>query len=102
MTTSRFDSDLPDSDLAYSDLLQRIGVAADVMGGQPVVAGSRLPVAQVLAWLAAGESVDSLVQAVPRLQADDVRACLAYAARLVQRHGVPPAQLPAVTLAPQD
>lgn len=84
------------------DLLQRLSASADVMGGQPVVAGSRLPVAQVLAWLAAGESVDSLVRAVPRLAAEDVRACLAYAARLVQAHGVAPSALPAVRVDSSD
>lgn len=60
----------------------RIESRPDVLGGKPCVAGTRMPVRDVLASLAAGDSVDDLVAAFPYLAREDVMACLAYAADL--------------------
>jgi uncharacterized protein (DUF433 family) len=40
----------------------------------------RITVFDVLSYLAAGMTVDELLDDLPYLTADDVRACLAYAA----------------------
>jgi len=52
----------------------------DVMFGKPVVAGTRITVELILDKLAAGESVEDLLRAHPRLTEAAVRAALAYAA----------------------
>ena len=49
-------------------------------GGRPCVRGSRIAVADVLGWLAAGMSHQQIRADSPELTEDDIRACLAYAA----------------------
>ena len=48
----------------------------DVMMGKPVVAGTRIPVELVREKLAAGETVDQLLEAHPRLTKEGIRAAL--------------------------
>ncbi len=52
----------------------------DVMLGKPVVAGTRITVEGILERLGAGETVEQLLAAHPRLTEQAVRAALAYAA----------------------
>jgi uncharacterized protein (DUF433 family) len=51
-----------------------------VMMGKPVIAGTRITVELILEKLAAGETVEQLVDSHPRLTAEAVRAALAFAA----------------------
>lgn len=51
-----------------------------VMMGKPVVAGRRITVELILDKLAAGESVEQVVEAHPRLTRPAVLAALAFAA----------------------
>ena len=51
-----------------------------VMMGKPVIAGTRITVELILEKLAAGETVEQIVEAHPRLTADAIRAALAFAA----------------------
>lgn len=53
----------------------------DVMMGKPVVAGTRITVELILDKLAAGESIEQLHSAHPRLTEEGVKAALAFAAR---------------------
>ena len=48
--------------------------------GQPCIRGMRITVRDVLEYLAGGMTVPELLDEFPELTADDVRACLAYAA----------------------
>ncbi|HEU5017501.1 MAG TPA: DUF433 domain-containing protein [Pseudolabrys sp.] len=57
-----------------------ITIEAGKRGGRPCVRGSRIAVADVLGWLAAGMSHDDIRADYPELSEDDIRACLAYAA----------------------
>jgi uncharacterized protein (DUF433 family) len=61
-------------------LLDRITHSPGVMGGRPCIRGLRVTVGTVVGLLAAGHSVDQIVADYPYLEADDVRASLAYAA----------------------
>lgn len=58
------------------DHLDRIESAPDVMMGKPVIAGTRITVESILEKLAAGESIDDLLEAHPRLERADVQATL--------------------------
>lgn len=51
-----------------------------VMTGKPVIAGTRITVELILEKLAAGERVEQILEAHPRLNDDAVRAALAFAA----------------------
>ncbi len=52
----------------------------EVMLGKPVVRGTRITVESILDRLAAGESVDQVLEAHPRLSHESVQAALAFAA----------------------
>jgi len=62
------------------DWRSRISHDPGIRFGKPCVAGTRIAVAEVLEWLAAGMSVEEVVADYPPLSRDDVLACLAKAA----------------------
>ena len=49
-------------------------------GGRPCLRSTRIAVADVLGWLAAGLSHAEIAADFPEVGEDDIRACLAYAA----------------------
>ncbi|MDP3334378.1 MAG: DUF433 domain-containing protein [Methylococcaceae bacterium] len=49
-------------------------------GGKPCIRGLRITVYDVLAWLADGMTEAEILDDYPELEADDIRACLAFAA----------------------
>jgi uncharacterized protein (DUF433 family) len=65
---------------------QRISIKPDVCNGRPVVRGTRITVQTVLEFLAAGDSVEDLLEEFPKLTRADVQACLDYASRLMGNH----------------
>lgn len=71
-------------------LLERITVDPTIFGGKPIIRGRRLAVEHVLGMLAAGDTTETLLEGYPWLEADDVRACLVYARRLVGHERVNP------------
>jgi len=76
------------------ELLARITVNPEIFGGKPIIRGRRLAVEHVLGMLAAGDTAESLRAEYPWLEADDVRACLLYARRVVGHERVEVAVLP--------
>jgi uncharacterized protein (DUF433 family) len=64
-----------------TDLLARITIEAGKCGGRPCIRGYRIRVTDVLGMLAAGETDGSILAHHPDLEPEDIRACLAYAAR---------------------
>jgi uncharacterized protein (DUF433 family) len=59
----------------------RITVDPEQCGGRPCVRGMRIRVADVLDLLASGLGVEEVVEDLPDLEPDDVRACLRFASR---------------------
>jgi uncharacterized protein (DUF433 family) len=59
---------------------ERIEVNPEVMLGKPVIRGTRIPVELILRKLSEGATESDLLDAYPRLTAEDIRAALAYAA----------------------
>jgi uncharacterized protein (DUF433 family) len=51
----------------------------DVLMGKPVVAGTRITVELILEKLAAGESIEQILDAHPRLTREAIQAALAFA-----------------------
>jgi len=58
----------------------RITVNTDVMAGQPCIRGMRITVGNVLRQVANGRSREEILAAYPYLEAEDIDACVAYAA----------------------
>ena len=51
-----------------------------ICGGQPVIAGTRIPLRTVLASLAEGDSIQEILTDFPTLTEEAVRAVIAFAA----------------------
>ena len=65
---------------------ERISISPDVCNGRPVVRGTRIAVQTILEFLAAGDSVEEVLEEYPRLTRADVQACLDYASRVMGNH----------------
>ena len=64
-----------------SDLLSRITVNPEQCGGRPCIRGMRIRVTDVLDLLAAGLSAEQVLEELPDLEPEDVRAALQFASR---------------------
>ena len=60
---------------------ERIEMNPEIMGGKPVIRGTRVPVEMILRKLGAGMSPDSIIGDHPRLTLDDIRAAQSEAQR---------------------
>ncbi len=69
---------------------QRIEVNPEVMTGKPVIRGTRIPVELVVRLLAQGIQEAEILLEYPRLQPEDIRAALTYAAYVVAGEEVLP------------
>ena len=67
------------------EIAERITIDPEIMVGKPVIKGTRMPVAVVLAKLAANPDLDEFFLDYPELTVDDVKACLRYASTLVPK-----------------
>jgi len=61
-----------------------------VMMGKPVIAGTRITVELILEKLAAGETIDDLLDAHPRLTREAIQSALAFAAEALRADVVYP------------
>lgn len=74
------------------DYTKLITIEPDKRSGQPCIRGLRLTVQDVLEYLASGMSAEEILADFPDLTAEDIRACLAFAADRERRlRVVPPA-----------
>ncbi|MBI2918741.1 MAG: DUF433 domain-containing protein [Chloroflexi bacterium] len=63
--------------MAYQSL---ITIEPGKRSGKPCIRGMRITVYDVLSYLAAGMSQQEILDDFPALTAEDIRACLSYAA----------------------
>lgn len=61
--------------------MERITIIPGLLGGRPTIRGMRIRVQDVLEMLAAGMSESQILEDFPDLEAADIQASLAYAAR---------------------
>jgi len=64
-----------------NNLMERITTNPEQCGGRPCIRGMRIRVIDVLDLFAAGLSVDQILEEMPDLEMDDLKAALQYAAR---------------------
>jgi len=62
------------------DYRQRITIDPLIRSGKPCVKGTRITVADVLDYLGGGMSVAEVLDDFPDLTAEDIQACLSFAA----------------------
>ena len=62
----------------------------EVLSGKPVIKGTRIPVYLILELLAAGMSVDDVLEEYPELTQEDIQAALEYASKILQHEIVVP------------
>jgi uncharacterized protein (DUF433 family) len=65
-------------------LEDRIAIDPHTCSGQPRIAGTRVRVSHLLAWLAEGMSEAEILAEYPQLTGADIKAALAFAAAQVQ------------------
>ena len=65
------------------DWREHIESVPDIMGGKPVIKGTRVTVEILLEWLAAGWSEADILANYPRVTADDLRAVFAFSREIV-------------------
>lgn len=64
-----------------SQLLERITLNPRQCGGSPCIRGMRIRVSDVLDLFAVGLSAEQILEELPDLEMDDLRATLVYASR---------------------
>ena len=65
------------------ELAKRITVDAERCGGRPCIRGMRIRVTDILDLLAAGLSAEQVLEELPDLELDDIRAALKFASRRI-------------------
>ncbi len=70
------------------DWQDRISVDPKVLVGKPVIRGTRIAVEFVVDLLARGWTTEQILHEYDHLSADDIQACLAYAAELLKSERV--------------
>ncbi len=68
---------------------ERICIDPNVCHGQACIAGTRIPVHQIVRMLANGDTIDELSQDYPSLEREDILAALDYAAYLAEEEVTP-------------
>ncbi len=63
----------------------RITVTPGVRSGKPCIKGTRITVYDVLEYLAGGMTEEQILADFPDLTAEDIKACLAFAAARERR-----------------
>lgn len=64
-----------------TELLERITINPEQCGGRPCIRGMRIRVVDILDLFAAGLNAEQILEELPDLEQDDVKAALRYAAR---------------------
>lgn len=62
----------------------RIVANPGILGGKPIVEGTRLSVEHILGLLANGMSNEEIIESYPILNEESIRAVLAYAAKALR------------------
>jgi len=63
----------------------RINTDPEICNGKPIIRGIRITVSTVLEFLAAGETIENILDAYPLLEREDILACLEYAKRITDK-----------------
>ena len=76
------------------DWRDRIVVDPEILVGKPVIKGTRLAVEFIIGLLAQGWNEADILRNYPGLTRQDIQACLAYAATVLETERVYPLAVP--------
>jgi len=62
-------------------MIERITANSNILGGKPIIRGTRISVEFILNLLASEVSEEEILEDYPHLTKEDINACLRYAAR---------------------
>lgn len=62
-------------------MVERITANPNILGGKPIIRGTRISVEFILDLLASQVSEEGILEDYPHLMKEDIHACLRYAAR---------------------
>jgi uncharacterized protein (DUF433 family) len=65
-------------------MFDRITSDPGILGGKPIVRGTRISVELILEWMASGATRDEIIRKHPHLAPEDVEQALGYAAASVK------------------
>lgn len=65
-------------------MTERIEVNPRILGGKPVVRGTRIPVYLILELLSAGYYFKRILEAYPALKEEDIKAAVEYATKILK------------------
>jgi uncharacterized protein (DUF433 family) len=68
---------------------KRISINPQICHGQACITGTRIPVHQIIAMLANGDTIEDLLAEYPSITRADILACLDYAAALAEEQITP-------------
>jgi len=66
--------------------MRKIIVHPDICNGQPIFEGTRITVQTILGFLAAGDSIEDIIEEYPSLTKEDILGCLGFASELMRHH----------------
>ena len=70
--------------MSSKNLLSRIAIDPNICSGKPCIKGHRIWVSLILDLLAAGETIEEILQAYPSINREDILACIAYGAEIAR------------------
>ena len=66
--------------------MNRVEVHPDICNGRPVIKGTRITIQTILEFLAAGDSIEEVLDEYPSLSREDVLECLRFSSEMM-KHG---------------
>ncbi len=66
--------------------MNRIVIEPDICNGQPTIRGTRIAAQTILEFLAAGDSIEDVLEEYPSLTKDDILACIGFSSELMKHH----------------
>ena len=73
-----------------NELLRRIKINPEIMGGKPVIKGTRITVESILRRLSEGLNIKEILEDYPYLTEEDIRAALLYASKVLEDETIIP------------
>lgn len=70
--------------MPQDELLSRILSDPNICFGKPCIRGHRIWVSMILDLLAAGETIETILEEYPGIERKDVLACIAYGAEMAR------------------
>jgi uncharacterized protein (DUF433 family) len=56
----------------------------NILGGKPIIKGTRISVELILEWMASGSTVDQIIESHPHLKKEAIQEVLIYAADIAK------------------